>query len=334
MSLRQRVAIAGRGTAHLVFTTLVARSREEALAAAEKYRQRATFERASSLAWTQAQVQLHHLRITQDEAHLFQRLANRLLYVDPSLRAAPQELAKNRGGQSGLWAYGISGDLPIALVEIETVEEREVARQLLRAHEYWYRKGIAADLVILNAQATSYAPGLQESLETMVRTSQSASGHETHREHGGVFVLRADLVPAADQLLLRAAARVEIVARRGSLSEQVVRLGRSRPGPVPPRHRAPPESTEAVAPPVLDLEFFNGLGGFTADGREYVTALGTGRVDAGSLAQRGGQPGFRLPDLRGGLGPHLVREQPREQAHAVVERSRRRPSGRGVLRSR
>ncbi len=174
VSLRQRVAIPARGTVHLVFTTLVAHSREEALATAEKYRQRATFERESSLAWTQAQVQLHHLRITQDEAHLFQRLANRLLYVDRTLRAAPQELARNRGGQSGLWAYGISGDLPIALVRIETEEEREVARQLLRAHEYWYRKGIAADLVILNAQGTSYAPGLQESLEAMVRAIQSA----------------------------------------------------------------------------------------------------------------------------------------------------------------
>jgi len=302
VSLRQRVAIAGRGTAHLVFTTLVAQSREEALAAAEKYRQRATFERASSLAWTQAQVQLHHLRITQDEAHLFQRLANRLLYVDPTLRAAPQVLAQNRGGQSGLWAYGISGDLPIALVEIETVEEREVARQLLRAHEYWYRKGVAADLVILNAQATSYAPGLQESLDAMVRASQSASGHETHREHGGVFVLRADLVPAADQLLLRAAARVEIVARRGSLSEHVVRLGRSRPGPGPPRHRAPPESTEAVAPPLLDLVFFNGLGGFTADGREYLTILGTGQWTPAPWLNVVANPNFGFQASEAGSG--------------------------------
>jgi cyclic beta-1,2-glucan synthetase len=277
MSLRQRLTIPSRGTAHLVFTTLAAHSREEVLAAAEKYRQRETFERESSLAWTQAQVQLHHLRITQDEAHLFQRLANRLLFIDPTLRAAPQELAKNRGGQPGLWAYGISGDLPIALVEIEAEEEREVARQLLRAHEYWYRKGIAADLVILNAQGTSYAPGLQESLEGMVRASQSAAGHEGHPEHGGVFLLRADLVPSPDQALLRAAARAVILARRGSLAEQVVRLGRSRPGPVPLRLRAPPEPTTTVSPPVLGLEFFNGLGGFTADGREYVTALGKGQ---------------------------------------------------------
>ena len=159
VSLRHRVAIPARGTVNLVFTTLVAPSREEALEIAEKYRQPATFERESSLAWTQAQVQLHHLRINRDEAHLFQRLANRLLYADPTLRAAPQVLARNRGGPSGLWAYGISGDLPIALVRIETEEDLGLARQLVRAHEYWYRKGISADLVILNAQGTSYAPG-------------------------------------------------------------------------------------------------------------------------------------------------------------------------------
>ena len=113
VSLRHRVAIPQGGTVHLLFTTLVAPSREEALEIAEKYSQPATFERESSLAWTQAQVQLHHLRITQDEAHLFQRLANRLLYADPTLRASPQDLARNHAGPSGLWAYGISGDLPI-----------------------------------------------------------------------------------------------------------------------------------------------------------------------------------------------------------------------------
>ena len=302
MSLRRRVAIPGRGTAHLVFTTLVAHSREEALAKAEKYRQRETFERESSLAWTQAQVQLHHLRITQDEAHLFQRLANRLLYIDPTLRAAPQELARNRGGQPGLWAYGISGDLPIALVEIETEEEREVARQLLRAHEYWYRKGIAADLVILNAQGTSYAPGLQESLETMVRASQSAAGHEGHPEHGGVFVLRADLVPPTDQVLLHAVARVVVLARRGSLSEQVVRLGRSRPGPAPRRLRALPESKKTVAPPAMDLEFFNGLGGFTPDGREYVTVLGKGQWTPAPWINVVANPDFGFQTSEAGAG--------------------------------
>lgn len=277
VSLRQRVAIPAAETVDLVFTTLVAPSREAALRTAQKYRQRATFERESSLAWTQAQIQLHHLRITQAEAHLFQRLANRLLFTDPTLRAAPQVLARNRAGPPGLWAYGISGDLPIALVRIETDEEQAVVRQLVRAHEYWHLKGISADLVILNAKGTSYAQDLQESLEATVRASRSSMGHEENGEHGNIFVLRADLLPERDQILLSTAARVVILARRGTLSEQVMRLQRVEPAQAPVRLPSPGEGPAATPPPALDLLFFNGLGGFTPDGREYVTALGQGQ---------------------------------------------------------
>jgi cyclic beta-1,2-glucan synthetase len=301
VSLRHRMAIPAGETVHLVFTTLVAPSREEALEIAEKYRQPATFGRASSLAWTQAQVQLHHLRITRDEAHLFQRLANRLLYTDRTLRAPPQVLARNRGGPSGLWAHGISGDLPIALVRIERNEELGVVRQLVRAHEYWQLKGIAADLVILNATGASYAQGLQDSLEGMVRASQEA-GEEKRGERKGVYLLRADLVSPSDQILLNAAARVVILARRGTLSEQVVRLQRSRPGPAPPRLRSPHETAKTVPAPSLDLEFFNGVGGFTPDGREYVTILGERQWTPAPWINVVASPGFGFQVSESGSG--------------------------------
>jgi cyclic beta-1,2-glucan synthetase len=275
VSLRHRVALPAQGSIRIGYTTLVANSREEALQIAEKYRQPATFERESTLAWTRSQVQLHHLRITQDEAHLFQRLANRLLYVDPTLRAAPQVLAANRRGPSGLWAHGISGDLPIALVRIERDEERDVVRQLLQAHEYWGLKGVPADLVILNARGTSYAQDLQQSIETMVRVSRSTAAREAHGDRGHVFVLREDLLSPQDLVLLRSAARLLILASRGSLSEQTIRLERS--GPALLRLRPPRELAQTVSPPSQELEFFNGLGGFTPDGREYVTALGRGQ---------------------------------------------------------
>jgi len=276
VSLRQPLTIPQDGTARIVFTTLVASSREEALEIAEKYRQPTTFERESSRAWTQAQVQLHHLRISQDEAHLFQRVANRLLYTDPTLRAAPRVLALNRSGASGLWAHGISGDLPIAMIRIERDEERDLVRQLLRAREYWHLKGIAADLVILNASGASYLQSFQESIEDMVRASQAAGGVQL-KERGAVYPLRADLVSERDQILLGTASRVVLFANRGTLAEQLVRLEGPRPGPAPSRPRAPRETSEAVPAPALDLEFFNGLGGFTRCGREYVTVLGAGQ---------------------------------------------------------
>lgn len=302
VSLRYRLAVPAGATARVVFTTLVAATRDEAVDFAEKYRQPETFERESSLAWTYAQVQLHHLRITQDEAHLFQRLANRLLYNDPTLRTTASDLVANRRAAAGLWVHGISGDLPIAVVRVEQDEERDVARQLLRAHEYWRLKGIAADLVILTAHGASYAQELQEFFEAMVRTSESAAGSETDGARGSVFVLREDLLSEEDRLLLRSAARVLILANRGTLSEQVVRLQRQRPGPVPPRLRAPPEDGEPVPPPAPDLSFFNGLGGFTGDGREYVTILGEGQWTPAPWINVVANPGFGFHVSESGSG--------------------------------
>ena len=276
VSLRQRLAIPRDATVRLVFTTLVASSRTEALEIAEKYRQSTTFERESSLAWTQAQVQLHHLKISQDEAHLFQRIANRLLYADPTLRAAPNVLAANRSDASGLWRHGISGDLPIVMVRIERDEERDLVRQLLRAREYLHLKGIAADLVILNASGASYLQSFQESLGDILRASQAAGGVQL-KERGDVFLLRADLVPEREQILLNAASRVVLYANRGTLAEQLVRLEGPRPGPVPLSQRTQRDTDEAAPIPAMDLQFFNGLGGFTPCGREYVTVLNQGQ---------------------------------------------------------
>ncbi len=116
VSLRRRVRIRPGKTVRLVYSTLVAPSRNAALDLAEKYHDITTFERAATLAWTQAQVQLHHLGITTDEAHLFQMLSGSILYVDRAFRAPAEVLARRVENVSGLWALGISGDLPIVLV--------------------------------------------------------------------------------------------------------------------------------------------------------------------------------------------------------------------------
>src|SRR5262249_43499731 len=125
-SLRARVRLAGGASARVTFSTVVSSSREAVLDLADKYHDPAIFERAATLAWTRAQVELHHLGIEPNEAHLFQRLANRILYSDPSLRPSPDVLRRNARGQSGLWAHGISGDLPIVLVRIDEAEDQEI----------------------------------------------------------------------------------------------------------------------------------------------------------------------------------------------------------------
>jgi cyclic beta-1,2-glucan synthetase len=276
-SLRCRVRLAAGTTAHVTYSTVVAESRSDVLDLADKFREAGAFERAATLAWTQAQVQLHHLGIESDEAHLFQRLANRILYTDRSLRPSPGRLARNERGAPGLWVHGISGDLPIVVVRIGETEDFHIVRQLLRAHEYWRLKLLDVDLVILNEHGPTYSEDFHGSLEGLVRTSQSTLVHGGHPAHGGVYVLRGDQLPVEDRTLLTSVARAVLLSRRGTLADQVIRLERPEASAPPTPPPAPKRAAASVVRPRPELEFFNGLGGFADDGNEYVTIMGPGQ---------------------------------------------------------
>ncbi|MGE6790531.1 GH36-type glycosyl hydrolase domain-containing protein [Pseudomonas guineae] len=274
-SLRQRVLIGPGKIARVAFWTLVAPSREELLDLIDKHHDRSAFERAKTLAWTQAQVELRHLDMHAAEAADFQCLAAPILYADSRFRAPAASLLRGLGSQDGLWSQGISGDLPIVLLRIADAEDIAQVRQLLRAHEYWRMKRLAVDLVIINEHASSYLQDLQVAIETAVRSSQSRPRFATELAQGSVFVLRADLLTGEFRERLQAVARVLLVAHRGPVSEQLARIQPITP-PLPASAGNQHAEHIAVhrAQPLPDLlEFDNGLGGFDLDGREYVVHL-------------------------------------------------------------
>ncbi len=276
MSLRRTVRIPPASTVRISFSTIVAPTREEVLDLADKYRDTTTFERISTLAWTQAQVQLHHLGIHPEEAQLFQRLANAVLYIDTSMRPSSDLLTNNSVDLPVLWAQGISGDLPIILARIDDPSDVEIIRQLLRAHEYWRMKQLSADLVIINEQPTSYMQELQNSLEALVRGSQLRLSPDTSGVSGKIILLRGDSITAQTRTQLQAVARAVILSRRGTLFEQITR-SQPRQNPVAVPQRAIRAVKRAdVPPPKEELQSFNGFGGFAEKGREYLIVLSEG----------------------------------------------------------
>jgi cyclic beta-1,2-glucan synthetase len=275
-SLRARVRLMPGATVRLTFTTLVAASRQAAVDLADKYHNAAAFERVSALAWTHAHVQLHHLRANPGEAQLFQDMANRLLYADPALRPMAKLAQKDALSVAGLWLHGISGDRPILLLRVMALEDRAIVEQLLRAHEYWRMKGLAVDLVILNEKSVSYIEDLQTLLEGMARESQALSAHYGHAGQGAIFVMRADQLSGQERLLLQTAARAVLASKRGTLAEQLLRRPQPAAAFVAPK-AAPVAGPDAPKLALPALEFFNGLGGFAEDGREYVIVLDNGQ---------------------------------------------------------
>ena len=62
----------------------------------------------------------------------------------------PRAIAVNRNlkGQSGLWAYGISGDYPIISIDLYSHSQLNLAENMLKALKYWFVMGLKADLVL------------------------------------------------------------------------------------------------------------------------------------------------------------------------------------------
>ncbi len=282
-SLRRRLRIAPGEMARVSFWIVVAETREALFDLIDKHHERSGFDRARTLAWTQAQVQLRDLDIAAGEAADFQRLAAPLLYADARYRAPPESIRHGSGPQSGLWPLGISGDLPILLLRLDDSDDLEQLRQILRAHQYWRTKGLEVDLAVVNERASSYIQDLQVAIETAVRSSPSRTREgEDAARHGQVHTLRADLMSQEGRALLLAVARVVLLARRGPIASQLAALCSSRPIPTPAatagtaRLVASDEGGADKTSLGEALEFFNGLGGFGSRGQEYVILLEKG----------------------------------------------------------
>ncbi len=271
LSLRARVRIAPGGRVRLAFATGVAASRTAALALAEKYDDSASAARTFALAATQTQMRMRHLGMSIDEAQLYERLASRVLWSNASLRAAPEVLAANTLGQSGLWAHGISGDLPILVLRVVEHNDLALVRQGLRAQEYWRLKGLSADVVILNDHPTGYLDAMHDQLEGLLEQGPWAAWRN---RPGGAFLLRGDGMAEPDRVILMSAARAVLNGDRGELAEQ---LALPYPEPHWPATRAV-RAQDATAEREPDVELphlshENGLGGFTNGGREYAIVL-------------------------------------------------------------
>ena len=262
-------------TINLVFG--MGETREGCLNLVDKYQDRRLADRAFDLAWTHSQVLLRQLNATETDAQLYGRLASSVLYADKTLRADPSVLLKNRRGQSGLWGYAISGDVPIVLLQIGDPANIDLVRQLVQAHAYWRLKGLTVDLVIWNEDHAGYRQLLHEQIMGLIAAGVEAN--VTDRP-GGIFVRAADQISTEDRILFQTVARAILTDGRGTLADQ---FGRRGPVEAPIPRFTPTRTHRAEAPattgfPRHDLVFFNGVGGFTPDGREYVVTTASGQM--------------------------------------------------------
>jgi len=173
--------------------------------------------------------------------------------------------------------------------------------------------------VIWNEDHSGYRQGLHDQIMGLIAAGIEAN--VTDRP-GGIFVRPADQISTEDRILLQTVARAVIIDSRGTLEEQINRGGIADV-PVPRlvlRRTRQPEPSAIAALPRSDLIFFNGLGGFTPDGREYVISTAQGQMTPAPWVNVLANPHFGTRYLRERPGLHLERKCTRVPPHSLDQR--------------
>jgi cyclic beta-1,2-glucan synthetase len=267
VAMRYRIVIEPNTSATIDVIMGIADTENHCNFLVDKYQDLQLTNRVLELAWTHSQVVLRQLNATEPDAQLYAKLAGSIIFANDSLRTGASVIIKNQRGQSGLWGYSISGDLPIVLLQIEDASNIELVKQMIQAHNYWRMKGLIVDLVIWNEDNGGYRQNLQNEILGLLTSGRVA---DVKDQPGGIFIRSSEQVSNEDRILFQSVARVIISDRFGTLEEQITR--RNKIKPVVP-YFSPTKFHASVFTSVAQpagLQFFNGLGGFSADGKEYV----------------------------------------------------------------
>lgn len=274
-AIRRQVTIPPGKTVALTYWTLVADTAEELDQAILHHRQDDIFAHEDRMTWSMSQVQLRHAAISLAEAALFRQVAAGLLWPDPRLAIQDEGLRDAVGPQDALWPLGLSGDHPIMLLRTDDEADLEIVRRAIRLADYLRLHGLQADLVILNERKSSYTQDLQATIQNMCDMAARAGHLDPARRT--VFPVRRDQISDTTFETLISTARIVLHTRNGKLGEQLARLlvpgegvlppAIALPAHLPPLHRRTPDF------PQEDLRMWNGTGGFSADGLEYVVRM-------------------------------------------------------------
>jgi len=275
VAIRYKITLVPDEVITIDMVTGIAGTKESCQGLIDKYQDNKPHkDRVFEMAWTHSQVLLRQINASEADAQLYGRLAGSILFANAAFRAEPAILISNHRGQSGLWGYSISGDLPIVLLKVEKQANMQLVQQLIQAHTYWRLKGIAVDLVIWNEEQNGYRQVFKNEIQALIPV-------DTRDRSGGIFVRALEQISSEDRILFQTVARIIISDSGGTLADHVNRKQLSKvviPPIVPYRDyessvygiAAPNEPSASGIPAPDDLTFFNGLGGFSPDGSEYI----------------------------------------------------------------
>lgn len=207
-----------------------------------------------------------HLGIDVRQEILFQKVASRLVYPDYRLKEKVD--ITHTQGKSLLYRFSISGENKILVVKVNS-KNIELVRNMVLLHEYFRILRFDFDLVFIVDEKISYEETLEQDVFEVVESSLS------HPYKGsGVYVLNVINMTLEERATLLSLAKVVFDTSLGSLDDQINLASRyTEPEFVVVKESYYEDSVESIKPSKdmgRELDFYNSIGGFSKDGRDYV----------------------------------------------------------------
>ncbi|HAL74559.1 MAG TPA: hypothetical protein DCM45_05630, partial [Clostridiales bacterium] len=212
LSLRTIIRLESRHTASVVFMTGFAQSAAEVQKLASSCSDLNDSVEIFKNALTSSLLKMKYLSISPKQFNAIQEMARAIFYPARSYRSLPEVISQNCLGQSGLWRFGISGDLPIILLRIDSFKSTQLIVDVLQAFEFYRLNHILVDLVILNEESAGYFMEVRQLIDQMTSRLRIFSSDLASI---GIFVINSSQISSEEHHLLGAVACLTITADTG-----------------------------------------------------------------------------------------------------------------------
>lgn len=273
IALRRKITIKPEEEIVLNFVICISENENDVTQRLEYYRIAENVKKEFSIARAKAEEEARYLNLGSNDLQTFYKILPYIVYQNPLKSVYMEELKGREYKQSDFWKYGISGDIPIILVTVKSANDIYIVKELLKVHENLRVKGIKTDLCILDYEKNIYEQFVKEQIIQEILNGQIGY---LQNISGGIFLLNSNEIE--DEDLFKFRANIWINASNSSTIYAIHDMEEEY------KNKKQNIGYESLLMPnkniefekqkpnidIQNLKFYNGFGGFTDDGREYI----------------------------------------------------------------
>lgn len=217
MSVRASIKLEIDQSITLYFVSGVAHSKQEAIQMSDELNINYRIDDMVEQYRQQSLMEMKYLNIVGAQLDAFQNLLSPIFYPNRYFKGPLEHIKRNRKDQSGLWRFGISGDNPILLLRVASMEEANLVKEVVKAYEYFRINQVKVDLVVLSEAQYGYMHELNDLLNHL---TSSLKIYED-RKRPSFFIVHAYQMNQEEMDLLMTVARIVFTKESGIYFRQV-----------------------------------------------------------------------------------------------------------------